>query len=39
MFERPTRFVYRLVSGLPVRDHVGTVQAAEAGALQAVEPT
>jgi hypothetical protein len=24
-FERPNRFVYRLLSGLPVRDHVGTV--------------
>jgi uncharacterized protein YndB with AHSA1/START domain len=24
-FERPRRFVYRLLSGLPVRDHVGTV--------------
>jgi uncharacterized protein YndB with AHSA1/START domain len=24
-FERPTRFVYRLLSGLPVRDHQGTV--------------
>jgi uncharacterized protein YndB with AHSA1/START domain len=26
VFERPTRFAYRLVSGLPVRDHVGTVE-------------
>jgi uncharacterized protein YndB with AHSA1/START domain len=25
VFERPTRFVYQLRSGLPVRDHVGTV--------------
>lgn len=24
-FERPTRFAYKLLSGLPVRDHVGTV--------------
>lgn len=26
VFERPTRFAYTLVSGLPVRDHVGTVE-------------
>ncbi|MGA8846911.1 MAG: SRPBCC family protein [Nocardioides sp.] len=25
-FVRPSRFAYRLVSGLPVRDHVGTVE-------------
>lgn len=25
VFERPTRFVYALRSGLPVRDHTGTV--------------
>ena len=25
-FERPTHFAYRLVSGLPVREHVGTVE-------------
>lgn len=24
-YERPGRFVYKLLSGLPVRDHVGTV--------------
>jgi uncharacterized protein YndB with AHSA1/START domain len=24
-FERPSRFAYKLLSGLPVRDHVGTV--------------
>jgi uncharacterized protein YndB with AHSA1/START domain len=24
-YERPRRFAYRLLSGLPVRDHVGTV--------------
>ncbi|BDB44062.1 MULTISPECIES: SRPBCC family protein [Mycobacterium] len=28
-FERPTRFGYRLRSGLPVRDHTGTVELAE----------
>ena len=26
VFERPTRFAYKLISGLPVRDHVGTVE-------------
>lgn len=25
-YERPTRFSYRVLSGLPVRDHVGTVE-------------
>lgn len=25
VYERPTRFSYKLLSGLPVRDHVGTV--------------
>jgi len=29
VFERPTRFGYRLRSGLPVRDHVGTVELAQ----------
>lgn len=29
-YVRPTRFVYRLLSGLPVKDHVGTVELAEA---------
>jgi hypothetical protein len=24
-YERPSRFTYRLLSGLPVRDHVGEV--------------
>jgi hypothetical protein len=28
-FARPNRFVYRLLSGAPVRDHVGTVELAE----------
>jgi uncharacterized protein YndB with AHSA1/START domain len=27
-YERPSRFVYRLLSGAPVRDHVGTVELA-----------
>ena len=27
-FERPSRFSYKLISGAPVRDHVGTVQLA-----------
>jgi hypothetical protein len=30
-YERPGRFVYRLLSGLPVRDHVGTVSLAAEG--------
>lgn len=25
-YERPTRFSYKILSGLPVRDHVGTVE-------------
>ncbi len=25
-YERPTRFSYKVLSGLPVRDHVGTVE-------------
>jgi Polyketide cyclase / dehydrase and lipid transport len=29
LFERPTRFGYQLRSGLPVRDHVGTVELAQ----------
>jgi uncharacterized protein YndB with AHSA1/START domain len=34
-FERPTKFAYKLLSGLPVRDHVGTVrlEAADGGTL------
>jgi Polyketide cyclase / dehydrase and lipid transport len=32
VFERPTRFDYQLRSGLPVRDHTGTVELAETGA-------
>ena len=30
-FERPSRFSYKLISGAPVRDHVGTVQLAPEG--------
>jgi uncharacterized protein YndB with AHSA1/START domain len=30
-FERPSRFSYKLISGAPVRDHVGTVQLAPGG--------
>ena len=26
VYERPSRFSYKLLSGLPVRDHVGTVE-------------
>jgi Polyketide cyclase / dehydrase and lipid transport len=32
VFERPTRFCYELRSGLPVRDHVGTVELARTNA-------
>lgn len=31
-FERPGRFSYRMLSGVPVRDHVGTVSLEPAGA-------
>lgn len=31
-YERPSRFSYKLLSGLPVRDHVGTVLLGEDGA-------
>jgi uncharacterized protein YndB with AHSA1/START domain len=30
-FERPRRFSYTVLSGLPVRDHVGTVELSEEG--------
>lgn len=30
-YERPDRFSYKILSGLPVRDHVGTVELKEAG--------
>jgi uncharacterized protein YndB with AHSA1/START domain len=30
-YDRPTRFVYKLLSGAPVRDHVGTVELASEG--------
>jgi uncharacterized protein YndB with AHSA1/START domain len=30
-YERPTRFVYKMISGAPVRDHVGTVELASEG--------
>jgi hypothetical protein len=32
VFERPTRFEYELRSGLPVRDHTGTVELVDTGA-------
>jgi uncharacterized protein YndB with AHSA1/START domain len=31
VFERPSRFAYRMLSGLPVRDHTGDVALAAAG--------
>ena len=30
-YQRPTRYAYKLLSGAPVRDHVGTVELREAG--------
>jgi uncharacterized protein YndB with AHSA1/START domain len=30
-YERPSRFAYKLLSGLPVRDHVGTVEMQPSG--------
>jgi uncharacterized protein YndB with AHSA1/START domain len=30
-FERPYRFAYKILSGLPVRDHVGTVEMQPSG--------
>jgi uncharacterized protein YndB with AHSA1/START domain len=30
-YERPTRFVYRMLSGAPLRDHVGTVELTPTG--------
>lgn len=31
-YERPNRFAYKILSGLPVRDHVGTVELQPSGA-------
>src|SRR3954452_22481101 len=31
-YEQPSRFSYKLLSGLPVRDHVGTVELTESPA-------
>ena len=31
-YQRPTRYAYKMLSGPPVRDHVGTVELREAGA-------
>lgn len=30
-FQRPSRYAYKLVSGAPVRDHVGTIELRETG--------
>lgn len=30
-YEQPTRYAYKLLSGAPVRDHVGTVELSKAG--------
>jgi len=35
-FERPRRFSYTVLSGLPVRDHVGTVELSEQGGRTAM---
>ncbi len=35
-FERPSRFSYTVLSGLPVRDHVGTVELSEQGGRTAM---
>ena len=31
-YQRPSRYAYKMLSGAPVRDHVGTVELREAGA-------
>lgn len=31
-YQRPTRYAYKMLSGAPVRDHVGTVELHETGA-------
>jgi uncharacterized protein YndB with AHSA1/START domain len=31
-YQRPTRFAYKLVSGAPLRDHVGTIELRDTGA-------
>ncbi|MBV8862876.1 MAG: SRPBCC family protein [Mycobacterium sp.] len=35
-YERPTRYAYKLLSGAPTRDHVGTIELREAGTGTAV---
>jgi uncharacterized protein YndB with AHSA1/START domain len=30
-YQRPTRYAYKMISGMPTRDHVGTVELREAG--------
>jgi uncharacterized protein YndB with AHSA1/START domain len=35
-YQRPTRYAYKLLSGAPTRDHVGTVELREAGTGTAV---
>ena len=35
-YQRPTRYAYKLLSGAPVRDHVGTIELREAGTGTAV---
>ena len=35
-YQRPSRYAYKMLSGAPVRDHVGTVELREAGTGTAV---
>jgi uncharacterized protein YndB with AHSA1/START domain len=35
-YQRPTRYAYKMLSGAPTRDHVGTVELREAGTGTAV---
>jgi uncharacterized protein YndB with AHSA1/START domain len=35
-YQRPTRYAYKLLSGVPTRDHVGTIELRQAGTGTAV---
>jgi uncharacterized protein YndB with AHSA1/START domain len=35
-YQRPTRYAYKMLSGAPTRDHIGTIELREAGAGTAV---
>jgi hypothetical protein len=30
-YQRPTRYAYKMLSGAPIRDHIGTIELREAG--------